>query len=245
MATIGDIVTINAEQQADHEARKIRKREQKQRERERAREKTRLLIVAEMERIERDAARKEIIDETFVSRVLRHPVLTPGGYMLVGARIEVAAGRPARIDPVLALKLTERQRRAARQIQTDWREVGAGLNVGAVDYLRSGGGGDGSGGHGAMRRQIDTRARLDAAMAFLGAFAPLVAKVVLDCIPPKVWAYQEGRPVEDAGRWVAAALDRLALFYWPPREDGVSRECILTIGPPRSAYDLSVPEDGC
>lgn len=160
--------------------------------------------------------------------------------MLVGARIEIQDGKPARVDPVAALKLTERQRKAGRQIQADWREVGAGLNVSPTGYTRGSGQGSGMGGHAAMRRQIDTRARLDGALTFLGAFAPLVASVVLNCIPPAVWACQEGRPVADAGRWVEGALDRLALFYWPEARDGSVHERILTFGPPRKSYTMTV-----
>lgn len=224
-------------------ARRERDRIRKQLAAEAKAEVKRLAILAEVARLEQEAKRKEIADEGVVSAVLRKPIATPCGFVLLGARVSVEGGKIARIDPVAALKLTDRQRRAARQLQTDWREVGGGLNVRAVDYLRSGGGGDPRGVHLAMRRQIDTRARLDAALTFAGAFAVILARVVLDGIPPAVWAYQEGRLAEDAPRWVAAALDRLAAFYWPPREDGPSRERILTFGPSRNTYELAEEMD--
>lgn len=215
------------------------------RSRERRRERARLLAIAEAERLEKEADAAERFSEALAPFVLRHPVQTPSGYMLVGARIEIQDGKPARVDPVAALKLTDRQRKAGRQIQMDWREVGAGMNYATAGYGRGGGPGDILGSHAVMRRQIDTRARLDGALAFLGAFAPLVAAVILNCIPPAVWACQEGRPAADAPRWIEAALDRLALFYWPEAQGGGRpTERILTFGPPRQAYTLET-EGAC
>lgn len=201
--------------------------------------------LAEAERLELEGAAAERFAEHLAPFVMRNPVVTPAGVMLLGPRVEIQDGRPARVDPVAALKLTPRQRKAGRQIQADWREVGAGLNVAAAGYLRGSGQGSGTGGHAAMRRQIDTRARLDGALTFLGAFAPVVARVILDCVPPAVWAFQEGRTVEEAVAWVGAALDRLGRFYWPEpvMQSGAPIERILTIGPPRAAYVISLEKE--
>lgn len=226
--------------------RRAAARVRQERSRERRRQAARLLAVAEAERLEKEAGAAERFGESLAPFVLRHPVVTAAGVMLIGTRIEIQDGKPARVDPVAALKLTDRQRKAGRQIQADWREVGAGLNVAAAGYARGSGQGAGLGGHAAMRRQIDTRARLDGALTFLGAFAPLVASVVLNCIPPAVWAAQEGRSAEDAPRWVEAALSRLASFYWPEvahvSTSGRPIERILTFGPARASYDVGLAD---
>ncbi len=212
-----------------------------QRSRDRRRDAARLRAIAEAQRLEQEADAAERFAESLAPYVMRNPVVTQGGVMLIGPRIEIQSGKPARVDPVASLKLTLRQRKAAHQIQADWREVGAGLNVAAAGYLRGSGQNSGMGGHAAMRRQIDTRARLDGALTFLGAFAPVIARVVIDCVPPAVWACQNGRPADDAVGWVTAALDRLGMFYWPepPLVPGAPVERILTIGPPRQAYELT------
>lgn len=226
--------------------RRVAARVRQQRSRERRRAAAVARATAEAEQLENEAQAAERFAEHLAPAVQRAPVVTPGGVMLLGPRIEILDGKPARVDPVAALKLTPRQRRAARQLQADWREVGAGLNVTALSYIRGSGHGTGTGAHAAMRRQIDTRVRLDGAVMFLGAFAPLVARVVLDGIPPAVWAHQEGRSVEDAPRWVEAALNRLSDFYWPEapeRPRGSVVERILTFGPPRQAYELITEEN--
>lgn len=221
----------------------------KARQRQRRAEAAKLKIEAEATRIEEEAKHRERVAERAAPAIMRDQVKSEHGYVLRGVQIEVVNGKPARVDPIAALKLTGRQRQAGRQIQADWREVASGINVGAVDYLRSGsGGGDGTGAHFGIFNQILIRRRLDGAITFLGAFAPLVARVVLDCIPAHQWAYQEGRPVEDASRWVAAALDRLALYYWPPQivvgMSGGRTKRILSFGPPREDYDLDVAIEG-
>lgn len=208
-----------------------RTRDRQRRKRDRDRESRTLAATVEAERLEAQA-------ERHAPSVLRNPIISPAGFMVVGARVEVIAEKPARVDPVAQMKLSERQKRAARHLLADWREVGDGLNVAAVDYLRTGGGGGGDG-HDGMKAQIETRARLDGALTFLGAFAPGVARIVLDCIPLKVWAKQAGKTEADAVAWINAALTRLALFYWPPQQNGTSHERILTFGPPRASYGLS------
>lgn len=224
-----------------HQSKREKSRDKKRRQRDRRRERARVSAIAEAETLEREMARREILDEAQAPAIMRKPIIAADGTAILGARVEVIDGKPSRIDPVARLKLTERQRRAARQLLADWREVGGGLNVRAVDYLRSGNGGDGQGAHEAMRRQIDTRARLDGAMARLGAYTVLVARVVLDCIPLDVWARQKGKTPENAMGWLEAALDRVAAFYWPATPDSTHHDRILTIGPPKSAYDMSAP----
>ncbi len=221
--------------------RRAKNRLRQERKRERDREANRLLALAEVERAERDARLREIADEEVVSRALRQPQIVKGR-MLVGVRMEVTEGRPARVDVLAALKLTERRKRAGHQLVADWREVGGGVNVAAVDYLRTGGAGEGLGGHAALRRQIDTRQRLDGALAAAGAFAGLLARVLLDGVPLAVWAEEEGRTWELARRCIDVALDRVAAWFWPPREGRAMGERILTFGPARGEYDMEVEE---
>jgi hypothetical protein len=214
-------------------------RDRKARQRERDRERRRIVAMAEAERL-------EAIAEDLAPAVMRHPVMM-GGRMLIGARVQIVAGRPVRAmaDPIedrgpKSLILTETQRTAARQLQLDWHDVGTGINVAAVDYLRSGGGsGGGMGGHAALLAQCKARARLDGAMAHCGAFAPAVARVVLDCIPVSVWADEAGMTAMDGAAWISAALSRLAQFYAVTRDRKV-KVGILAFGPARGSYETTL-----
>jgi hypothetical protein len=213
----------------------------KQRQRDRQREMRRLAAEAE-------ASRQETIAEHLAPSVLRHPILDRDGGMLVGPRVYIVDGMPVRAlalgvegDPVRKLarerSITQRHKEAARQLQCDWADVGSGINASAVDYLRSGGGGgDGMGGHAAILGQVQARARLEGAMAHLGAFAPSVVRVVLDCVPVYVWAESVGKARDDGVAWIAAALTRLALFYWPAGEVAVEQRRAFVFAPARSAY---------
>lgn len=255
MATIGDIVTINAEQQADHEARKIRKREQKieQKRRERERKAAERLArdIAEAEYNRVQAIEIERHDERMAPAVLRGAIVTSDGRMLRGPVIRIVAGRPM-IGAEFPFA-PERSRRAACMLRLDWQEVGAGLNAGAVDYLRAGGSGSGDGAHTAMGAQIDTRRRLDSALASLGwREAVAVARTVLDCIPIPIWVREENGwriakgldslGPEEAVQFIAAALRLLADFYWPPKPESAKKQPFLTIGPAREAYRMG--DDG-
>lgn len=247
MATLGEIAEANTIDREAEQRRKAVKREADrariQRKRDQNREKARILAIAEAERMAREAARQEIEDEMRAPAVLRRAIVAPDGTMLRGPRVEVIAGRPAHVDPVISLKLSNRERRAAHQLQTDWREVGAGLSIGSGGWLRvSGGSGDQPiiGKDGAMLAQIEARKRLDGALAHVGSFAPCLARVVLDCVPVAVWAVEANLTMVNATAWIGAGLELLSRFYWPPREDGASRERILTIGPSRDSYDMSV-----
>lgn len=76
-------------------------------------------------------------------------------------------------------------------------------------------------------------------MAFLGAFAPAVARVVLDGIPIAVWASEPdpfgvARTTVDGIAWIALALARLSVFYNPPIEASGVR--IRALGPAREDY---------
>lgn len=219
--------------------RREKNRIRQERKRERDRERDRLLALAEAERQERDTARREISDEMVVSNALRRPLIGRDGTMLIGARMEVIEGRPSRVDVLAALKLSPRRKRAGHQLQADWREVGAGVNVAAVDYLRAGGAGEGMGGHAALVRQIATHDRLRAALTASGAFAGLLSRVVLAGVPLAVWAEEAGKTWALARRCIDVALDRVADSYYPESE-GRAGERILTIGPARAEYDMAV-----
>lgn len=168
--------------------------------------------------------------------------------MLTGPRVRIINGRPERTNALemeIGLKnpeFTVMRRWAAKEFMLDWDDVGAGVNVAAVDYLRSSGGTGGDGGHRALMEQVQARARLEGAMAMLGAFAPGVCRVVLDRVPISVWV-QEGEPactVREGVAWLMLALDRLVLFYDPPSS---KRVVIRTIGPPRADYTTEVGDE--
>lgn len=194
------------------------------------------------------AERQEIIGEQLAPAAMRHAVRDASGHVLVGARVVIVDGRPVaaefgsgvEADPLVALarksrQITDAHVAAAKQLRSDWRLVGSGLGFGASDYLRSAGRGDGDGKHRAMLDQIEARGRLDGALTYVGAFAPCLARVVLDCVPLSAWAAAEKKSPSDAIAWVAAALTRLAAYY-APVVPVASKPKIRTIGPPRAAY---------
>lgn len=261
----GSEATPPAVSRADREAaRKQRRRAlgkaRKQRHEERKREAARLAAIAEAERQEAETKRTERREEKLAPKVLREPIVAPAlnattwhpsgrpETMLVGPRVKIVDGRPVRAfglsaedDPVVKLArenkaITARHTDAARQLQLDWEDVGGGLGLGAVDYLRTGGGGGSGAINEAMLDQAKTRARLDGAMAYLGAFAPVVARVVLDCVPVYVWAAEAAKDMVQAVAWLVCALDRLAGFYAPQSASHGPR--IRTLAPPRSSYAM-------
>jgi len=181
--------------------------------------------------------------------ILRCPIVSADGVMLLGARVVIVDGKPERAlplhsvsDPLGALDAPGVQHRhifAGRQLQADWHDVGAGLGVPPSDLLRSGGsGGAGPRGHAGMLHQIEVRRRLEGALAWAGAFAPSLVRVCLDCIPVGIWATQVGKPYPEALSWIIAGLERLALFYNPEPAPLTPR--ILTIGPARGEYQIGV-----
>jgi hypothetical protein len=202
------------------------------------------------------AERQEIADEKIAPAVVRHPVVDGSGRVLTGARVVVIDGRPQPAqfgigvdpDPLVALARKSRQIlpahiAAAQQLRADWRLVGSGLGFGASDYLRSGGRGDGYGRHRAMMAQIEARARLDGALAYIGAFAPMVSTVVLDCVPLSAWARAAGKSPADAIAWIVAALTRLSAYYAPDAR-AHRQPRILTFAPPRTAYVTGIVDTG-
>jgi hypothetical protein len=200
--------------QVKREAARTRKRKQ----RERAREAARLAA-------EELAARREISDERLAPAVMRNPVMRPDGSMLVGARVSIVHGRAMHSDPISNLAKNsplfgDRHKFAARRLQQDVNDVGAGVNASAVDLMGAGGGrGDGTGGHLAILDQIATRERLQSGLATLGGLVSGVVRVVIDCLPVTVWACEAGLETKDALQQVSAGLLRLANFYNPPAPD--------------------------
>lgn len=208
------------------------------------------------------ADRAEAIGERAAPSVLREAIIVRGGYMLRGRRIDVVDGRAERTlaigvdsDPIAKLvrdskSITERHKRAARLLQQDWQDAAEGVNAAPVDYERAGGGGgDGTGGHSAVLEQVVTRARLEGALAHLGAFTPCVVRVVLHCVPLGIWMFEENvrRGESDhltpatALAWMVTALDRLAGFYWPKRAtfEHLIRHGLM-FGPERAEYSMDV-----
>jgi hypothetical protein len=238
----------------------------KQRQRDRERDANRLAALARLEWEERAA--EHLAPRVMREAVCSPPVRAPGewllsdvgmtwcegeiiapGKILVGPRVAIVKGIACRalaptignnpLDKLSQSPLMTRTRRdAAELLQQDWSDVGSGLGVGAVDYLRSGGGTGGS--NLAMLGQIEARCRLVGAATFAGAFVPGLGRVLLDCIPVSVWV-TETDPVRTVGEgvaWIMAGLDKLAQFYWPPavRSGGMP----LMFGPSRGAYTIDV-----
>jgi len=214
-ATLADATIIDA---AEIEARKRARREKKlvhkrlERERRAAAKLAREIAAAERARLE--AIETERAEELLAPAVLRGAIMARGT-MLRGPVVRIVAGRPM-IGPEFSFA-PRRSRQAAACLRMDWQESGAGLNVGAVDYMRSAGIGGTGGAHASMVRQIATRARLDAALAHLGADAPIVSRLVFDCIPIPIWVGEQPEPVspEAAIQIIRRVLARLADFYWP------------------------------
>ena len=197
-------------------------RDRKRRQRERRQSRNHSAALAEAERIEREGIAFEAMSESLAPRVVREEIRAPDGRLIRGPLVQIIDGRPvlsALADPIaISQKFTSRQKRAAHLLQLDWRTVGAGINAGAVDYLRSGGGGA-SGSNLAIINQIVIRERLDGAFNAAGAFGPGLARVVLDCVSLAHWAETVGKAPDEAAAWIAAGLDRLVAFYWPPAPD--------------------------
>lgn len=189
------------------------------------------------------AADQERAAEQAAPAIMRTDISTPTGHIILGARVTIIAGRAFKTDPIASARyhgFTERMRMDARRLQQDASEVAEGCGVSAMDYsTHTAGGGSGEGGHRAILAQIDTRNRLLAAMTHLGAFAPSVSRVVLDCVPIAVWVEETGRTVEEGLAWLAKALERLGTFYHPP-EPAEQRGKVLMIGPGRGAYSVGV-----
>ena len=227
-----------------------RKRLAKQRERERKRNQAIIAAVALAESAEQ---LHESMAPVHVRRAVTVGSQTGDVGMLIGARVQIVNGRPVRAAPIgtlsdpiadrgpKSLRLSSNARRAARELQRDWSDVGAGVTSGVANLMSDGHGGQ-SGkppGHDAMLAQIEARRRLDAAVTYMGAFAPGVVRIVIDCIPVATWATEAGKDYGEARAWLEAGLSRLAGFYWPavPVRRGAVE--ILTVGPARSDYSLS------
>lgn len=252
-------------EQQRRQARREKERLRKQRQRERRAKAAQAAALAEAERLEAEAKDRDRRDEKLAPAVLRAPIMAPAlnptswrpdgrpETMLVGSRVQIVDGRPVRAfgltaedDPVVNLagknnSITARHTDAARQLQLDWEDVGSGLGLGAVDYLRTGGGGGSGAINQAMLDQAMVRARLDGAMAHVGAFAPVLARVVLDCVPVYVWAAETGKDMTQAIAWLVCALDRLVGFYNPERQ--LARVLgIRTVAPSRASYAVDLPQ---
>jgi hypothetical protein len=222
---------------AQRTAVRLRKQRQRDREREAARKAA-----------EANAKRLEVLDEKLAPAIMRGAVTSMDGRMLIGPRVRIIAGKPARSNALeMEIGLRNRQftsamKNAVEWLRRDWSDVGAGINVPAVDYLRSGGGSGGVGGHEAIMAQVRARARLEGAMAFLGAFTPAICRVVLDNVPIGLWVL-ENDPVptiREGVAWILSGLERLVMFYDPP---STKRVKIRTLGPQRSEYSTEVESE--
>lgn len=222
-----------------------RKREsarlRKQRQVERNREKRRLEALAEAERIES----QERTDEHLSPAIMRNPIIAHDGTMITGPRVHIVNGIPTRAMALRLpgrpedLRLSSTEHRAAKRLADDWRDVGSGLGVGATNWLQSSRSSSTGTppGYTAMLAQIETRKDLDEAIIALGAFAPALARVILDCIPLGIYAIEANLTLDNARAWIGAGLARLAKHYWP---EPIQRtpQTIQTYGPARETYSM-------
>jgi uncharacterized protein DUF6456 len=197
-------------------------------ERKRQARQQRQLVSAQRRRLAEIEAEKRA--ELIAPSHVRHAVTDAGGRVVRGAMVIVDGGRVRRASVLdrlrshgeereakgLASLITARRVKAAERLQIDYSEVGAGIGVSASDYLRlSGSNGAGTDPHGGVRAQIDTRDRLDRALASLGSFTDIVVPVVLDGVDVRSWSQARGYDRQQAVGYLAAALERLAEFYDP------------------------------
>ena len=199
------------------------------------------------DRIERDR-RAEIENEKLAPAVMRQAIVTPDGHVITGPRVQVVDGRAVRASDT-GHAYSHRQLRAAARIREDWAAVGQGCNVSAADPARTGGGGDGTGGHAAMLAQIAIRQSLEGAFAYLGAFVPIVQRVILDHIPLSAWPREWNARRERAGLPPASLTDAVILLgqaltrladYYTPKRDASRPPAVLAFGPARESYVMTV-----
>lgn len=123
----------------------------------------------------------------------------------------VAAGKKAMI--------TEEHVKAAVRLQTDFDEVGTGIGLGASDYLNKSAGRTAPGSgvsaakHAAIAEQLDTRARLEAALTYVGGMVDILVPVVLQGVDVSAWAEARGFSADQSVGYLAAAMNRLCEFY--------------------------------
>lgn len=170
--------------------------------------------------------------ELIAPRHMRQPVTDHSGRTVRGAMVIVDGARVRRANVLDRLRayaaerearglsslITARRVKAAERLALDHAEVGAGVGVATSDYLRSmGSNGNAGNAHGAIGAQIATRERLLAALAWCGSFVDIIAPIVFDGIDVRSWANARGYDRQQAVGYLAAALERLACFYDPPR----------------------------
>ena len=70
-------------------------------------------------------------------------------------------------------------------------------------------------------------------MTHLGAIAPSVARIVLDCVPACVWGEEVSKTSAQAVAWLAAA-------FYDPEIVRVRPGKLLTFGPSRGSYSVTI-----
>lgn len=115
--------------------------------------------------------------------------------------------------------ITEEHVKAAAKLAADFDEVGTGIGLGASDYLNKSAGRTAPGSgvsaakHAAIMEQLSTRARLEAALTYVGGQVDIIVPVVLQGVDVSAWAEARGFSADQSVGYLAAALDRLAEFY--------------------------------
>ena len=196
----------------------------------------------------RDAARARVRAEAAVRRAeeaaraaeelaplaQRVSVHDASGALLRAPRLAVVDGRAIRTQP---LGLSRPQRLAAARFASDWDEAQT-ISAGVA---RLEGGPHGVSGSAApdaaVVRLIAVRARLEGAMAWVGAFLPALLLCVCGRAPVAEWARESGQDKTEALAWVRAGINRLVMYYDNGERPKPVKMEIVSFGPERGEYE--------
>jgi hypothetical protein len=186
------------------------------------------------------AEAKELAEEAraedIAPSVRRKPVLRPDGSVYRHATLEAAGAVFIHSNPIKHLVARGSKRveageeptiglhhlAAAERLQAAWNIAGEVITAGVSSYGDPRGG-DGSGAHAMVLRQIASSAQVAGAAAWLGALWPVVREVALRGIDVTAWARSVGMDRKVALGFLRAALDRLVEFYAVPERESVMR----------------------
>lgn len=186
----------------------------------------------------------EQMDEALAPSIMRTAIIASSGEVLRGPLVQIVNGVPRRATGLSGdaigkaagnRAVTLDMLAAARLFQADHSEAGGGINASAVDYsAATGGGGGGDGRHRGVLMQIAARGRLEGALTYMGALAPVVVRVVIDSVSPTAIADAAGIERETVQGMLIAGLVRLAQFY-RARENANANVADIEIGRVRRA----------
>ena len=134
--------------------------------------------------------------------------------------------------------LTRPQRRAADRLRSDWEEVASGVATGVarLEGVASGFSGSAAPDAGVIA-QLVVRARLEGAVTWMGALAPIVLRVICGRAPLAAWSRETGQTTEEAGACLRVGLDRLVKYYDSGEKQKSVKPDIVSFGPGREEYE--------